>query len=598
MAYDPNARFDGDAFVPALAAYDLARVPGHDDLNPGWRQEWRDWANRVGSVREAIVAAAATSPAFRAGELAICAEDIGYWAAVYGWIEEPRAVEGEDTIKPFLPFAFQVKLLQQMVELAGDPKPADIYVSKTRGLGASWVFCYFAIWGWLFREWRGHMVSRREDLVDKPLDLNSLFGKLDFIIKWLPGWIKPEGFTPKDHRLKLLLKNPVTGAQVTGESTTARTGRGGRATYALEDETAFYEFRPVHNTLAGTTRHRFCVSTESYEFGDEWEQAWQSIRTETRNAAERGETIPHKVWELDWWHNAYFDEEWYEAERERAIAAHDLDGFEREVNRNPAAGFGSWVYPTARTLPVVHRGYLPHDVLLVSIDPGHADDTAIVWGQPTYRDGNRGVHWLDSYERNLTPVEWYAHMLTGVPPAPGDECWGMEPTDREAEVMAFFRSLPQGNDRVRFYMDPAGAQQHNAISFYALFTRKAYALRQRVAKPVDTIAPISLLYKALHGKGRLLDERRYAMNRALLHSSYEKCAGGERIKEAHSNYRFGEETGKTSGEPKPIHNKHSHITTACEYAYMYQSMGLADPFKPKAAIVARDRTPAALRVSA
>ncbi len=589
MTYDPNARFGGDAWIPALEPYGLARVPGHDARNPGWRGEWRAWAALLAAVRDQIHAECAKSPAFRAGEMAICAEDIGYWAVIYGWIEEPRAIEGEDTVKPFFAFAFQVKLLQQMVEVAADPKPADIYSSKARGLGVSWVFCYFAIWAWLFREWRGHMVSRREDLVDKPLDLNSLFGKLDFILKWLPRWMKPDGFQAKDHRLKLLLKNPVTGAQVTGESTTSKTGRGGRATYALEDEAAFYDFKAVHNTLAGTTRHRFVVSTESYEEGKDWEDAWRAAK----------QTRPELVHELDWWHNPYFDQAWYDAEKQRAIEAHDYEGFQREVERNPSAG-GTWVYPSARDLPVIARGYLPHDMLLVAIDPGHADDTAIVWGQPTYHEGNRGVHWLDSYERNLTPVEWYAHILTGVPPMPGDECWGIVPTPREQQVMAFFRDIPWDTDLARYFMDPAGAQQHTSgISFYILFLKKSLELRQRVAEAGETAVPIPLLYKALRGKGRLLDERRYCMRRALVHSTYERSQGGERVQDAHSNYRFGEETGKSSGEPKPVHNRHSHITTACEYAYMYQSMGYADPpQRPKRLEPQRHWLPGEWRASA
>src|SRR5690606_17246932 len=136
-----------------------------------------------------------------------------------------------------------------------------------RGLGASWIFCAGALWGYLFREWRGILVSRKEALVDAPRDMNSLFGKLDFMMDFLPRWMKPEGFVRDVHRLKLRLTHPKKrNVSIDGESTSSKTARGARATYIIYDEAAFMEgFKDIWNTGFGTTNHRFAVSTESYE---------------------------------------------------------------------------------------------------------------------------------------------------------------------------------------------------------------------------------------------------------------------------------------------------------------------------------------------
>lgn len=553
------------AFVAALEPYGLADVPGYDAADPSWRERWLRWRDDIYVLRDRISEKAAASAEFRAEELRICAEDPGYWAAIYTWIEEPRAREGEDVLKPFVPFAFQISLLQQMAEVSGAPGAADIFVSKARGLGASWTVCQFAAWAWLFRPWRGKLVSRKEDLVDKPLDLDSLFGKIDFLLAWLPKWMLPAGFRKDEHRLKLLLKNPVSGAQITGESTSSKTGRGGRATYVVYDEAAFIpSFHDVFGTGAGTTDHRFAVSSESFEEGDAWWNTWRGAR----------ETAPERVHELDWYTNPYFTDEWYETEQARWH--HDPEGFAREYLRDPFRGFGSWVYPTARELPLTEEGFDPTETLIVGIDPGHADDTAIVWGHPIWRGGNRGVRWIGCYERNLAPVEWYAHLLSGVPPEPGDECWQLPVSQREQDLLAFFAALPWGADRVRVYMDPAGAQKHSGISFWDLFVKKSGELRRRQDPAARPIAP---LFRALQGSARLHDERRNATRRLLAHSEFSDTPGGRRIREALSNYRFSEPGVRATGEPKPIHNEHSHIVTAVEYCSVYVTLGLADPPK-------------------
>lgn len=562
-----------DAFIHGLEPYGLGRVPGNDDTNPRWREEWRQWRDEVTILRDRIHALCADNPTAREDEMALCAEDPAYFVAMWLWIEEPRVRAEEDVVKPYVPFAFQVELIQWMVETMANPRPMDGYVTKARGLGASWTAAAVAYWAWLFRPWRIKMVSRKEDLVDKPLDIDSLFGKLDFFMLWTPRWMIPENFKKDEHRLKLMLRNPASTAQITGESTSSKTARGARATAIIYDECAFMQgFKDIWGTGSGTTEHRFGISSESFEESMEWYSAWNQAK----------KSSPESVKELNWFENAYFDDDWYAEEKQRWVKANDIEGFEREVNRNPYAGSGHWVYPLARELPVLRIPFDHTKVLVIGIDPGHSDETAIVWGHPRLDDGQRGMDWLDSYERNLVPVEWYAHLLTGVEPDPGDECWGININDRERDLMAFFRTLPWTGDRVKIYMDPAGSQKHSGISFFDIFVKKSLELRMRVVTEATGKAqPIVPLYQALQGVRNFHDERRNATRQGLQKTRFNDSEGSLRIQEALSNYQFSRLGERATNEPKPVHNVHSHITTACEYVYSYLSLGMADPPKRK-----------------
>lgn len=572
--------------IPGLPE-ELAFVPDEDPLNPDWRQEWFAWREQIIEYRAMVNDLADHDLAYRAAELKRCAASSAYWLVMYGWIEEPRPRKGEDGQKFYIPFGFQVALLKWIDERLADPDCPDGFVSKARGLGATWIFCAAALHGWLFRSpWRVRLVSRKEELVDKPLDLDSMFGKIDFMLDRLPAWMLPKTYRREDHRLKLLIKNPDTGTTIAGESTSAKSTRGGRATFIVYDEAAFIkDFHTVFGTGAGTTDHRFAISSESFEEGRDFWDAWHAAR----------DINPDAIQELEYTRNPYFDSDWYRREQERW--AHDPYGFIREYERDPYAGGSAFIYPTVEELPIVDDVYDPTLPLLVGIDPGHADDTAIVWGQLRLAGSQKGMHWLDSYERNYQPAEFYAHLLTGIPPVPGDEIYGMSFTRHERDLMEWMASLPW-NDRIKFFMDPAGNQQHSGISFHYLFAKKTKQVRERWLReqvkagkdPNDLpkLRPITPLYQALKTRNSH-DERHLATRQLLPATVFSTTQGGRRIKEALKNYKLSEPGEKATNEPKPIHSDVSHIVSAVEYVSVYVSLGLGDP--PKAAAKPRKTSP-------
>jgi hypothetical protein len=559
--------------IPSFAPWGLDVVPEG--------KAWFTWRDRVMSEIRIEIQELCTygdgvlgPEVYQQAEWDLCAEDPARWIALWLWIEEPRMLRNERPVKEYVPFAFQVELAQWFAEQTAKPEPFDGYISKARGLGASWIFSAMAMWAWLFKPWRGILISRKEDLVDKKGDLNSLFGKIDFIIEHLPEW-----FLPVSHdqiftrfRMKNFLEHPHTTAALIGEATTAKSTRGGRATFIIYDEAAFIpDFMTVFGTGSGTTNHRWAVSSESFEEGSDWWDMWHAAQDRDPNA----------VRELHWRLNPYFDDFWYAEEMARW--EHDPNGFQREYERNPFSD-DTWIYPTVRFIktfdePLYPEAEFPHhdpeEVLLVGIDPGRADDTAIVFMQFSGDDEPRHVRWVDSYSRNLMPAEYYAHILTGIEPRPGDTCYGLQfDTYATQRIMPWMRSLPWSGS-MRVFCDPSGAAKDmSGKSFTDRLLIESKRLRANSGLASERrLVGIVPLYEELFAANRH-DKRRLELRKMLIRSSFCNTPGAKKLKYALEQYRFSDPGRKSTSQPAPLHDAYSHLSTAAEYVAVYCSVGL------------------------
>lgn len=568
MILTPNAR------IEALEPYGLAVVPGFDPARPhdgGWRDDWKAWADRVVRLRNEILADAEGSSEMRRLQRDICRQSPTYWAAMYGWIEEPRPMEGEDTIKPFCPFSCQVQQIDWFVEKNESPRRFDGMTSKPRGVGATFTFCEAAVWGWLYRDWRGKFISAVEEKVDKPLDADTIFGKFDIILNHLPWWMLPKGFDPDLHRLHRMLKNPETGAQINGHATSPDASRGTRATYAVVDEAAFIRdnlFTPVWNTLSGATNHRWGISSESFEKGRQWWDTWHAAK-----ALGRPEIAD--VLELEWQDNPYYDDLWYEEERLRCAANGDEAWFVREYLRDPRAGSEGAVYDEVNDVSFVDGGYDPDLDLHVGIDPGMKDETALVFLQVRFDDGRRRVRVVDAYQNSMRTAEFYAHILTGIPAEPGDPAWGERFGPRDEQMMGWLRDVPW--TRLKPYMDPAGSQTNmSGLSFLDRLVKESRRLRerQRLSVPEDRRPARSRAvvpsYKEINKFQRnRLDVRHLAAREVLTSAEVTDNPGGRMWHGAMRDYTWAPSTARATGDTKPLHDGNSHLVTAFEFASVY-----------------------------
>ena len=103
--------------------------------------------------------------------------------------------------------------------------------------------------------------SRKEILVDRAGDLQSIFEKIRSIVRNLPHYMKPKGFREHTHSNYMRLLNPANDATIIGEAGD-NIGRGGRTSMFFVDEAAYLE-RPalIEAALTATTDVRIDIST-------------------------------------------------------------------------------------------------------------------------------------------------------------------------------------------------------------------------------------------------------------------------------------------------------------------------------------------------
>lgn len=214
--------------------------------------------------RKALIEAARGEDDFRDDLWRMCTRDPLFYINAFGWTYDSRDIEMPD--KPFVTYPFQDETLLDILDAMGLRRGRDqhdLLIEKSRDMGASWMVCYAFHWGWKF--WRRLsflMVSRNERLVDNSDDPDSLFWKLRYIEKMLPGWLR----SPADS-VKLRLTNVEKGSSIDGEPTTGDVGRGGRRTAACMDEFAAFEAqrpgsgRAAMSATADNTNCRILNST-------------------------------------------------------------------------------------------------------------------------------------------------------------------------------------------------------------------------------------------------------------------------------------------------------------------------------------------------
>lgn len=504
------------------------------------RQQWFDWAEDMRRYRLDRALLTEQDDTIRAFEQRRCAEHPAYWLAVYGWIYEPRAEREEPDERPFLPYGFQVMTLDWFLATLGKRgAEADGVLSKSRDMGASWLMCAFALWGWLYQKpWQVRLISRNQDLVDNKSS-DSLFWKLDFLWKRLPAWMMPNAFDPLAHRMKLTLINPSNGNMIVGESTTSNAVRGGRATWVGYDEAAFIpDFDLAWAATANATNHRFAVSSESLEKGPHFYKLRNGVDMQHRPS----------VLSLDWWMHPDHNQQWLQEMKERFAATPEQ--FYAEVLRDPHSGTSTWVYPSANEKrPNPDIRYENGNQIIVGIDPGFNDETAILWMQHNVKTGKYEI--LESYVNRRMPADFYGTILTGEA-QPGD--WSY--TEEDYALMAWVRSLPKAT----YYGDVYGDNTTGATldSFYSRLRR--FGIYVNVDRmPGTELTPYRMSARSFKG-------RREAMRELLPQIEIADTVGARRVLRALQEHKFRPEDRPTMSAPKtPLHDWTSHLVSALEY---------------------------------
>ena len=260
------------------------------------------------------------------------------WAITY----DPRVIEPMQRIMPFVLFKRQEEFIQFLFDCVTDKECG--LIEKSRDIGATWAACSFSVWLWLFKP--GTSIgwgSRKEMLVDRIGDPDSIFQKLRMIIDNLPAWMLPVGFTLREHASFMKIVNPVTKATITGEGGDS-IGRGGRSMIYFKDESAHYE-RPelIEASLGDNTDVQIDISSV---------HGTNNVFYRRRMAGEewRSDTVPTKgktrVFVFDWRDHPGKTQAWYGQRRAKAEAEGLLHLFAQEVDRDYAASIEGVIIPT------------------------------------------------------------------------------------------------------------------------------------------------------------------------------------------------------------------------------------------------------------
>lgn len=263
---------------------------------------------------------------------------INHWCITY----DPRvAGSGTPAKMPFILFQRQADLVLFLLALIRGEENG--LVEKCRDMGATWVCAAFSVWLWLF--WPGAAVgwgSRKEQLVDRLGDPDSIFEKMRITVRGLPRVFWPIGFSQDDHMPYMRIVNPQSGASITGESGD-NIGRGGRKLCYFKDESAWYE-RPekIEAALADNTRVQIDISSVN-GLGNVFHRRREGGVEWTGGDAVKGRT---NVFVMDWRDHPAKTQAWFDARRRKAQDDGLLHVFAQEVERDYASAVENTVIPS------------------------------------------------------------------------------------------------------------------------------------------------------------------------------------------------------------------------------------------------------------
>lgn len=255
------------------------------------------------------------------------AEFIMHWMDTYN--PRKRGVKW----MPFVLFERQAEFVQFLEELDRDNESG--LVEKCRDVGATWLLCAFSVKKWLFEgDDATGWGSRKQELVDKLGDPDSIFEKMRLLVRRMPDIWLPDGFKARDHATFMKLINPANGSTITGESGD-NIGRGGRKKRYVVDEAAHIE-RPekVDAALGDNTEIRIDISSVN-GFGNVFHRRREAgIDWQPGATIEPGYT---RVFVFDWRQHPEKTQEWYDKRK----ALHEREGTQhilaQEVDRNYSA---------------------------------------------------------------------------------------------------------------------------------------------------------------------------------------------------------------------------------------------------------------------
>lgn len=272
------------------------------------------------------------------------AEFIMDWMDTYDPRKSPTNTDPRlrgDKWMPFVFFARQKDVIDFFESCSHDQESG--LVEKCRDFGLTWLACAYSVWRWLFiKDDAIGWGSRKETLVDKPGDPDSIFEKLRLLIKRLPRCWLPPDFKFGKHSTFMKIINPDNGSIISGEAGD-NIGRGGRRSIYMLDEAAHLEHpEKIEAALGDNTNVRIDISSVNGVGNVFHRRRENGILWSPDAVAPRGYI---RVFVADWRDHPLKTQEWYDKRKERYEREGMAHIFAQEVDRNYAAAVSNVVIP-------------------------------------------------------------------------------------------------------------------------------------------------------------------------------------------------------------------------------------------------------------
>lgn len=216
-------------------------------------------------------------------------------------------------------------------------------VEKARDIGATWLCCAFTVWLWIYHP--GSSIgwgSRKEQLVDRIGDPDSIFQKIRIILADLPSFMLPANFNMQKHATYMKIINPANGAVITGEAGD-NIGRGGRSSIYFKDESAHYEHPELVEAALGDNTDVQIDISSVHGTGNIFYKRRQAGQIWTPGK----QMTPGKTWVFifDWRDHPGKTQAWYDKRRQKAADEGLLHIFAQEVDRDYSASLDRVIIP-------------------------------------------------------------------------------------------------------------------------------------------------------------------------------------------------------------------------------------------------------------
>lgn len=293
----------------------------------------------------------------------VCSRDINYFINNWCYTFDPRRPPKHF---PFVQYDYQEKTIDWFSDRLANKENG--LLEKSRDMGVTWLAGCFSVQHWLFDQGFTCLFGSEKEVKVDDKTMDSIFGKLRYLLRKLPRFLRPEGFsldTTDDTYMRLL--NPANGNQITGESANPNFGRSGRSSICFLDE--FAHMPRTDLVWASITENSDCVIPLSTPNGKGNE--FGRLRHETE--------IP--VLSLHWSLHPLKDDDWYQNKKKDRLPwqiAQELDLSYESSKRGK-------IYKFERQWHIASEIIYcdPELEQWVAWDFGIADPTAILWGQIT-----------------------------------------------------------------------------------------------------------------------------------------------------------------------------------------------------------------------